>query len=104
MATNTDMGKINDPDGLNLTRLIAAVMTAVIGGGVFTFAGDMARGGADTGAVLIGWLVSGLGVFCLMMCFYALTKYKPELTGGIYAYAQAGFGRFERAGSRAAAM
>ena len=94
MATNTDMGKINDPDGLNLTRLIAAVMTAVIGGGVFTFAGDMARGGADTGAVLIGWLVSGLGVFCLMMCFYALTKYKPELTGGIYAYAQAGFGRF----------
>ena len=91
---DVDKGIINDPNGLSLTRLIAAVMTAVIGGGVFTFAGDMAAGGANTGAVLVGWLVSGLGVFCLMMCFYALNKYHPELTGGIYSYAHAGFGRF----------
>ena len=91
---DVDKGIINDPNGLSLTRLIAAVMTAVIGGGVFTFAGDMAAGGANTGAVLVGWLVSGLGVFCLMMCFYALNKYHPELTGGIYSYAHAGFGRY----------
>ena len=96
MAHNAQGGtdKVNDPNGLSLTRLIAAVMTAVIGGGVFTFAGDMARTGADTGAVLIGWLVCGLGVFCLMMCFYGLNKYKSDLTGGIYSYARAGFGKY----------
>lgn len=86
--------QVNDPDGLSLPHLIAAVITAVIGGGVFTMAGDMAAAGANTGAVLIGWLVCGIGVFCLMMCFYALNKFKPELTGGIYSYARAGFGEF----------
>lgn len=86
--------QVNDPNGLSLPHLIAAVITAVIGGGVFTMAGDMAAAGANTGAVLIGWLVCGIGVFCLMMCFYALNKFKPELTGGIYSYARAGFGEF----------
>ena len=86
--------KINDPKGLSLPHLIAAVITAVVGGGVFTMAGDMAAAGADTGAVLIGWLVCGIGVFCLMMCFFGLSRYKPELEGGIFAYARAGFGKF----------
>ncbi len=85
---------VNDPNGLSLPHLIAAVITAVIGGGVFTMAGDMAAAGANTGAVLVGWVVCGIGVFCLMMCFYALSKYKPKLVGGIYSYARAGFGEF----------
>ena len=76
-----------------MPHLIAAVITAVIGGGVFTMAGDMAAAGANTGAVLIGWLVC-IGVFCLMMCFYALNHCKPKLTGSIYSYARAGFGEF----------
>ena len=46
--------QVNDPNGLSLPHLIAAVITAVIGGGVFTMAGDMAAAGANTGAVLIG--------------------------------------------------
>ena len=85
--------QVNDPNGLSLPHLIAAVITAVIGGGVFTMAGDMAAAGANTGAVLIGWVVCGIGVFSLMMCFYALSKYKSELVGGIYSYARAGWGR-----------
>ena len=86
--------QVNDPNGLSLPHLIAAVITAVIGGGVFTMAGDMAAAGANTGAVLIGWVVCGIGVFSLMMCFYALSKYKSELVGGSYSYARAGWGEF----------
>ncbi|MDO5335290.1 MAG: basic amino acid/polyamine antiporter [Coriobacteriia bacterium] len=86
--------QVNDINGLTLPHLIAAVITAVIGGGVFTMAGDMAAAGANTGGVLIGWLVSGIGVFSLMMCFFALSRYKPELVGGIYSYARAGFGKY----------
>lgn len=88
------MPQINDVNGLTLPHLIAAVITAVIGGGVFTMAGDMAAAGASTGGVLIGWVVSGIGVFSLMMCFFALSRYKPELVGGIYSYARAGFGKY----------
>ena len=39
--------QVNDPNGLSLPHLIAAVITAVIGGGVFTMAGDMAAAGAN---------------------------------------------------------
>ncbi len=95
MAQNrSGSSQVNDPNGLSLPHLIAAVITAVIGGGVFTMAGDMAAAGANTGAVLIGWVVCGIGVFCLMMCFYALSKYKPTLVGGIYSYARSGFGEY----------
>ena len=89
-----DKSQINDPKGLTLPHLVAAVVTAVVGGGVFTMAGDMAATGANTGAVLLGWLICGIGVFCLMMCFFGLSRYKPDLTGGIFAYARAGFGEF----------
>ena len=94
MASLKGSGPVNDPNGLSLPHLIAAVITAVIGGGVFTMAGDMAASGANTGGVLIGWVVSGIGVFSLMMCFFALSRYKPELVGGIYSYARAGFGKY----------
>ena len=86
--------RVNDPNGLGMPHLIAAIVTAVVGGGVFTMVGDMAHSGAHTGAVLIAWLICGIGVFALMMCFYGLNRFKPELTGGIYSYARAGFGKF----------
>ncbi|ACV22980.1 Putative arginine/ornithine antiporter [Slackia heliotrinireducens] len=85
---------INDPNGLGMAHLVAAIVTAVVGGGVFSMVGDMAMAGAHTGAVLIAWLVCGVGVFCLMMCFYGLNRYRPELTGGIFSYAREGFGKF----------
>lgn len=84
--------QVTNPQGLGLFRMVTTVITLIIGGGVFTLAGDMAKAGANTGAVLTAWAISMAGVFCLMMCFYALSHAKPELKGGIYSYASAGFG------------
>jgi arginine:ornithine antiporter/lysine permease len=94
LTVDANGDKIIDPHGLSLPHLVAAIITAVIGGGVFTMAGDMAASGAGTAAVLIGWVVAGLGVFCLLMCFYGFAKFKPELTGGIYAFPNYGFGKY----------
>ena len=66
------------------------VVTASICGGIFSLAGDMAAGGANTGAVLVSWAICFVGVFALMMCFNGLSQARPDLTGGIYAYAAAG--------------
>ncbi len=90
----SDRGEIIDPNGLNLFRLTMMVITASICGGIFSLAGDMAAGGASTGAVLISWAICFVGVFSLMMCFYGLSQIRPDLTGGIYAYAAAGFGDY----------
>ena len=77
---------------LSFTKLTAMIIGSTIGGGIFTTAGDMAASGAHTGSVLIGWAICGIGMFCLMMCFFGLNRVRPDLTNGIYSYAKEGFG------------
>lgn len=79
---------------LTFTKLTAMIIGSTIGGGIFTTAGDMAALGAHTGSVLVGWAICGVGMFCLMMCFFGLNKVRPDLTNGIYSYAKEGFGEF----------
>lgn len=79
---------------LSFTKLTAMIIGSTIGGGIFTTAGDMAASGAHTGSVLIGWTICGIGMFCLMMCFFGLNRVRPDLTNGIYSYAKEGFGEF----------
>ena len=80
--------------GLGIFRLVTTVITLIVGGGVFTLAGDQAAGGASGAAILTAWSISGIGVLCLVMTFFALSRIKPQLKGGIYSYANAGFGDF----------
>ena len=87
-------GEGNVKKDLSFSKLTALIIGSTIGGGIFTTAGDMAANGAHTGAVLIGWLIAGVGMLGLMMCFFGLNQKKPELTNGIYSYAEAGFGSF----------
>lgn len=84
----------NRSEGLSLSKLTAMIIGSTIGGGIFTTAGDMAASGAHTGSVLIGWGICGIGMFCLMMCFFGLNKVRPDLTNGIYSYAKEGFGEY----------
>lgn len=79
---------------LNFLMLTGMIVGSTIGAGVFSLAGDMASEGANTAAVLVGWLICGIGMFGLMMSFFGLNKRKPELTNGIYSYAREGFGEF----------
>lgn len=78
---------------LSLSMLIAIIVGSTIGGGIFSLAGDMARN-ANTGAVLLGWLICGVGMFGLVQVYQNLSIRKPELTGGIFSYARAGFGDY----------
>ena len=97
MATGPGSSAPDTPQthgGLGIFRLVTTVITLIVGGGVFTLAGDQAAGGASGAAILTAWSISGVGVFCLVMTFFALSRVKPELKGGIYSYASAGFGDF----------
>ena len=79
---------------LGIVRLVTTVITLILGAGVFTLSGDQAAGGASGAAILTAWGISAVGVLCLVMTFFALSRVKPELKGGIYSYAAAGFGDF----------
>jgi arginine:ornithine antiporter/lysine permease len=49
---------------------------------------------ADVGAVLIGWVITAVGMLTLAFVFQTLANRKPDLDGGVYAYAKAGFGDY----------
>jgi arginine:ornithine antiporter / lysine permease len=78
---------------LTLLPLIALVVGSMIGGGVFNLPSDMSRG-ASPGAMLIGWIITGIGMLMLAFVYQSLAVRKPELNAGPYAYAKAGFGNF----------
>ncbi|MEI2357734.1 arginine-ornithine antiporter [Mesobacillus zeae] len=78
---------------LGFFSLIAIVIGSMIGGGAFNLASDMSSG-ANAGAIIIGWAVTGIGIVALGLSFQNLAVRKPELEGGIYSYAKEGFGSF----------
>lgn len=78
---------------LGLISLIALVVGSMIGGGAFNIATDMASG-AGAGAVVIGWIITGIGMVTLGLSFQNLTIKRPDLEGGVFSYAKAGFGNY----------
>ncbi len=82
-----------DSGKLRLGALIALVVGSMIGGGIFSLPQNMAAS-AGPGAVLIGWVVTGIGMLALAFVFQMLANRKPDLDGGVYAYARAGFGDY----------
>lgn len=78
---------------LALPALIALVVGSMIGSGIFALPSQMA-GSAAPGPLLIGWTITGVGMLMLALVFQALATRKPDVDGGVYGYARAGFGNY----------
>ncbi|WP_336698871.1 basic amino acid/polyamine antiporter [Pantoea dispersa] len=76
---------------LGLSALTALVLSSMLGAGVFSLPQNMAAV-AGPAALLIGWLITGVGILFLSLAMLLLTRLRPELDGGIFTYARAGFG------------
>jgi len=84
---------VPEENKLGFGALIALVIGSMIGGGAFALPQNLASG-AEVGAILIGWLITGVGIIALALVYRNLNNIKPELHGGIYSYAKAGFGDY----------
>ena len=80
--------------GLGLFKLTCFAIGTTLASGVFSMFRDMAASGAGTLAVLLGWAITGIGMFALTMCFNRLSLARPHLKSGIFAYAHEGFGEY----------
>jgi arginine/ornithine antiporter len=78
---------------LGLWTLVALVVGSMIGGGAFDLPRQMAAG-ANSGSVIIGWIITGIGIIALTLVFQSLSQRKPELDAGVYSYARKGFGEY----------
>ena len=86
---------MSDPRDASLSRgaLVALVVGSMVGAGIFTLPAAFARTTGVAGA-FVAWCIAGVGMLMLAFVFQTLSRRKPELDAGIYAYARAGFGDY----------
>ncbi|SDR22468.1 arginine:ornithine antiporter, APA family [Pseudomonas grimontii] len=77
-----------EPKRLSLSLLIALVVGSMIGSGIFSLPQNMAAS-AGAGAILIGWLITGVGMLSLALVYQTLSDRQPALDNGVFAYARA---------------
>ncbi len=78
---------------LSRGALIALVVGSMVGSGIFALPAAFGRATGALGG-LIAWGIAGVGMLMLAFVFQTLSRRKPELDAGIYAYARAGFGDY----------
>src|SRR6478672_2266788 len=89
------MGTSSNSSDQKLSRgaLIALVVGSMVGSGIFALPSAFGRSTGGLGA-LIAWCIAGGGMLMLAFVFQTLSRRKPDLDAGIYAYAKAGFGDY----------
>ena len=78
---------------LGVVALASVVVSSMVGGGIYSLPQNMAAA-ASVGAVLIAWVITGLGMYFLANSFRILSDIRPDLKAGIYMYGREGFGPF----------
>jgi len=78
---------------LSRGALVALVVGSMIGSGIFALPAAFGRATGVLGA-LIAWAIAGTGMLMLAFVFQTLSRRRPDLETGIYAYAKAGFGNY----------
>lgn len=92
-VTARPAGSQTPQKGLGLAALTAIVVGSMIGSGIFALPSQMA-GSAAPAPLLIGWIITGIGMLTLAFVFQTLAQRKPGVDGGVYGYAKAGFGNY----------
>jgi arginine:ornithine antiporter / lysine permease len=78
---------------LSRSALTALVIGSMVGSGIFALPASFGRATGALGAI-IAWIIAGTGMLMLAFVFQTLSRRKPDLDAGIYAYAKAGFGEY----------
>ena len=78
---------------LGVAGLAGIVISSMIGGGIYSLPQNMAQS-ASVGAVILAWIITGIGMYFIANTFRVLSVVKPKLTSGIYMYSREGFGSY----------
>lgn len=78
---------------VSLAALIALVIGSMIGGGIFSLPSQMGSAAAP-GPLIIGWIITGVGMLMLAMVFQRLSMSRPSIDAGVYGYAREGLGNY----------
>lgn len=65
---------------IGLLSLTALVFSSMVGSGVFSLPQNMAQV-ANGSALLVAWLITGVGIIFLALTLLHLTRQRPDLDG-----------------------
>ncbi|MBT0726404.1 amino acid permease [Rosenbergiella australiborealis] len=77
---------------IGVGALTALVLSSMLGAGVFSLPQNMAVVSGSE-ALIIGWVITGVGILFLATAMLYLSRLRPDLDGGIFTYAENGFGK-----------
>ncbi|UPQ86151.1 basic amino acid/polyamine antiporter [Ignavigranum ruoffiae] len=84
---------MNQDNKMGFWSLMGLIITTIIGSGIFNLSKEMATVASQAG-VMIGWLITGVGMGCLALAMQEVSRRRPDLESGIFNYARAGFGEY----------
>lgn len=93
MSNSDGSASADNSKKLGTFGLAAIVISSMVGGGIYSLPQNMAAG-AGVGAVIISWIITGIGIYFIANTFRILSAARPDLTAGIYMYSKAGFGNY----------
>ncbi len=82
-----------DTKKVSVFVLASMVVGSMVGAGIFSLPQTFGRVTGPFGAI-VSWIIAGSGMLTLALVFQTLSRRKPELDAGVYAYAKAGFGDY----------
>lgn len=92
-ASSASPSSVPDAKKVGLLGLVALVISAMVGGGVYNLPQSMSSS-ASAGGQIIAWGITGIGMWFIANTFRVLSCVKPQMKNGIYTYAEKGFGKF----------
>ena len=93
MSNSDGSASADNSKKLGTFGLAAIVISSMVGGGIYSLPQNMAAG-AGVGAVIISWIITGIGIYFIANTFRISSAARPDLTAGIYMYSKAGFGNY----------
>ena len=78
---------------VTIWTLVSLIIGSTVGSGIFALPQNIASV-ASPGAMLIGWVIAGVGMLSIAFVFQILARRKPNLDSGVYSYVRAGLGDF----------
>ncbi|MDO4760991.1 MAG: amino acid permease [Corynebacterium sp.] len=89
----TETSSANRTHTVRVWTLVGIIIGSTIGSGIFALPQNIASV-AGPGAMLIGWVIAGIGMLSVAFVFHILAHRKPHLDSGVYSYVRAGLGDY----------
>ncbi len=76
---------------LSFIAIFSLIVGSLMGAGIFDIPQNIAHS-SGTPAIIVSWIITAVGMFCMVLSMLYVNKARPDIENGMYGYAKEGFG------------